>query len=61
VTIVVGYAPTPAGRAALTTATTEARNSGRPLVVVDTFPRQRTGRHSSPSRPTLTGLTVGAT
>jgi hypothetical protein len=36
VTIVVGYPPTPAGRAALTTATTEARRSDRPLVVVNT-------------------------
>jgi nucleotide-binding universal stress UspA family protein len=36
VTIVVGYTPTPAGRAALTTATTEARKSDRPLVVVNT-------------------------
>jgi ABC-type sugar transport system substrate-binding protein len=36
VTIVVGYSPTPAGRAALTTATTEARRSDRPLVVVNT-------------------------
>jgi nucleotide-binding universal stress UspA family protein len=36
VTIVVGYTPTPAGRAALTTATAEARKSDRPLVVVNT-------------------------
>jgi nucleotide-binding universal stress UspA family protein len=36
VTIVVGYTPTPAGRAALSTATTEARKSERPLVVVNT-------------------------
>jgi nucleotide-binding universal stress UspA family protein len=36
VTIVVGYTPTPAGRAALSTATTEARKSDRPLVVVNT-------------------------
>jgi nucleotide-binding universal stress UspA family protein len=36
VTIVVGYTPTPAGRAALTTAITEARKSDRPLVVVNT-------------------------
>jgi nucleotide-binding universal stress UspA family protein len=36
VTIVVGYTPTPAGRAALSTATTEARKSNRPLVVVNT-------------------------
>lgn len=35
-TIVVGYTPTPAGRAALTTAMTEARKSDRPLVVVNT-------------------------
>ncbi|HET6919413.1 MAG TPA: universal stress protein [Jiangellaceae bacterium] len=35
-TIVVGYTPTPAGRAALTTAITEARKSDRPLVVVNT-------------------------
>ena len=35
-TIVVGYTPTPAGRAALSTATTEARKSERPLVVVNT-------------------------
>jgi nucleotide-binding universal stress UspA family protein len=35
-TIVVGYAPTPAGRAALTTAIAEARKSDRPLVVVNT-------------------------
>lgn len=35
-TIVVGYTPTPAGRAALTTATTEARKSDPPLVVVNT-------------------------
>ena len=35
-TIVVGYTPTPAGRAALSTATTEARKSDRPLVVVNT-------------------------
>ncbi len=34
-TIVVGYTPTPAGRAALITATTEARKSDRPLVVVN--------------------------
>ena len=34
-TIVVGYTPTPAGRAALSTATTEARKSDRPLVVVN--------------------------
>jgi nucleotide-binding universal stress UspA family protein len=36
VTIVVGYTPTPVGRAALTTAIAEARKSDRPLVVVDT-------------------------
>jgi hypothetical protein len=36
VTIVVGYTPTPAGRAALTIAATEARKSDRPLVVVNT-------------------------
>jgi nucleotide-binding universal stress UspA family protein len=36
VTIVVGYTPTPAGRAALSAATTEARKSDRPLVVVNT-------------------------
>jgi nucleotide-binding universal stress UspA family protein len=36
VTIVVGYTPTPAGRAALSTATTEARKSERPLVVANT-------------------------
>jgi nucleotide-binding universal stress UspA family protein len=36
VTIVVGFTPTPAGRAALSTATTEARKSDRPLVVVNT-------------------------
>jgi nucleotide-binding universal stress UspA family protein len=36
VTIVVGYTPTPAGGAALTTAITEARKSDRPLVVVNT-------------------------
>jgi nucleotide-binding universal stress UspA family protein len=36
VTIVVGYTPTPAGRAALITAITEARKSDRPLVVVNT-------------------------
>jgi nucleotide-binding universal stress UspA family protein len=36
VIIVVGYTPTPAGRAALTTATTEARKSDRQLVVVNT-------------------------
>jgi len=36
VTIVVGYTPTPAGRAALTTAIAEARKSDRPLVVVNT-------------------------
>jgi nucleotide-binding universal stress UspA family protein len=36
VTIVVGYTPTSAGRAALTTAATEARKSDRPLVVVNT-------------------------
>jgi nucleotide-binding universal stress UspA family protein len=36
VTIVVGYTPTPAGRAALFAATAEARRSGRPLVVVNT-------------------------
>jgi nucleotide-binding universal stress UspA family protein len=36
VTIVVGYTPTQAGRAALTTATAEARKSDRPLVVVNT-------------------------
>jgi len=36
VTIVVEYTPTPAGRAALTTATTEARKSDGPLVVVNT-------------------------
>ena len=35
-TIVVGYTPTPAGRAALSTATTEARKSERPLVVANT-------------------------
>ena len=35
-TIVVGYTPTSAGRAALTTAATEARKSDRPLVVVNT-------------------------
>ena len=35
-TIVVGYTPTPAGRAALTTAIAEARKSDRPLVVVNT-------------------------
>ena len=35
-TIVVGYTPTPAGRAALITAITEARKSDRPLVVVNT-------------------------
>ena len=35
-TIVVGYTPTPAGRAALTLATAEARKSDRPLVVVNT-------------------------
>ena len=35
-TIVVGYTPTPAGRAALSTATTEARKSDRSLVVVNT-------------------------
>lgn len=35
-TIVVGYTPTPAGRAALNTAITEARKSDRPLVVVNT-------------------------
>jgi MinD-like ATPase involved in chromosome partitioning or flagellar assembly len=35
VTIVVGYTPTSAGRAALTTAITEARKSDRPLVVVN--------------------------
>ena len=35
-TIVVGYTPTPAGRAALTTAVTEARKSGRPMLVVNT-------------------------
>jgi nucleotide-binding universal stress UspA family protein len=34
VTIVVGYTPTSAGRAALNTAITEARKSDRPLVVV---------------------------
>jgi nucleotide-binding universal stress UspA family protein len=36
VTIVVGYTPTPPGRAALTTAAAEAIKSGRPLVVVNT-------------------------
>jgi nucleotide-binding universal stress UspA family protein len=36
VTIVVGYTPTPVGRAALTTAIAEARKSDRPLVVVNT-------------------------
>lgn len=36
-TIVVGYTPTPAGRAALSAATAEARRSGRPLVVVNTY------------------------
>jgi nucleotide-binding universal stress UspA family protein len=36
VTIVVGYTPTSAGRAALNTAITEARKSDRPLVVVNT-------------------------
>jgi nucleotide-binding universal stress UspA family protein len=36
VTIVVGYTPTPAGRAALSAATTEVRRSGRRLVVVNT-------------------------
>ena len=35
-TIVVGYTPTSAGRAALNTAITEARKSDRPLVVVNT-------------------------
>ena len=35
-TIVVGYTPTPTGRAAVSAATTEARRSGRPLVVVNT-------------------------
>ena len=35
-TIVVGYTPTSAGRAALTTAITEARKSDRSLVVVNT-------------------------
>lgn len=35
-TIVVGYTPTPVGRAALTTAIAEARKSDRPLVVVNT-------------------------
>ena len=34
-TIVVGYTPTPPGRAALATATTEATRSGRTLVVVN--------------------------
>jgi nucleotide-binding universal stress UspA family protein len=36
VTIVVGYTPTPHGRAALATAAAEAIKSGRPLVVVNT-------------------------
>jgi nucleotide-binding universal stress UspA family protein len=35
-TIVVGYTPTPPGRAALATATAEATKSSRPLVVVNT-------------------------
>ena len=35
-TIVVGYTPTPVGRAALTSAIAEARKSDRPLVVVNT-------------------------
>ena len=35
-TIVVGYTPTSAGRAALNTAITEARKSDRPLLVVNT-------------------------
>lgn len=35
-TIVVGYTPAPPGRAALEAATAEAKQSGRPLLVVNT-------------------------